>query len=93
MFLHLRRDLSPWVPGADVGHASPGVQRPSLASVVFSVDNSFSRYQALARLQQGRLEAIADLKTMMIVGYNELQPFATHFSFDSLGGDEEFHYK
>ena len=60
--------LSPWVIGADVGHASPGVQRPSLASVVFSMDNTFSRYQALARLQQGRVEAIADLKEMMVVG-------------------------
>ena len=56
------------VSGADVGHASPGVHRPSLASVVFSVDNTFSRYHALARLQQGRMETIVDLKRMMVVG-------------------------
>jgi len=54
------------IVGADVGHASPGVQRPSLASVVFSVDENFSRYHALARLQQGRMETITDLKKMMV---------------------------
>ena len=62
--------MAHWALGADVGHASPGVQRPSLASVVFSVDDTFSRYQALARLQQGRMEVIADLKAMMVVGGN-----------------------
>jgi len=54
------------IVGADVGHAAPGIKRPSLASVVFSTDNVFSRYQALAKLQQGRLETIADLKEMMM---------------------------
>lgn len=70
--------LTPCVLGADVGHASPGVQRPSLASVVFSVDNTFSRYQALAKLQQGRMEAIVDLKAMMVVGSYEPSSFVTH---------------
>ena len=68
---HLRRiryHLNPWALGADVGHPSPGVERPSLASVVFSMDNTFSRYQALAKLQQARVEAIVDLKDMMVVG-------------------------
>jgi len=59
------------IVGADVGHASPGVQRPSLASVVFSMDSTFSRYQALARLQQGRVEAIADLKEMMVDAFGK----------------------
>ena len=77
-FYWLQRHLSPWLLGADVGHASPGVQRPSLASVVFSVDNTFSRYHALARLQQGRMETIVDLKMMMVVGSNESQPSAAH---------------
>lgn len=74
-FLH---QLTPWVLGADVGHASPGVQRPSLASVVFSIDDTFSRYQAIAKLQQGRMEAIADLKDMMVVSSNEPLSFAAH---------------
>ncbi|KAF9781277.1 Piwi domain-containing protein [Thelephora terrestris] len=59
------------IVGADVGHASPGVHRPSLASVVFSTDNTFSRYQALASLQQGRMEAIADLKQMMLDAFKK----------------------
>lgn len=62
--------------GADVGHASPGVQRPSLASIVFSVDGTFSRYRALARLQQGRMETIVDLKEMMVVGGGKPESFA-----------------
>lgn len=78
MLPRVQPNLSPWVPGADVGHASPGVQRPSLASVVFSSDTAFSRYHALARLQQGRLETIADLKEMIVVGSNDLQTFAAH---------------
>jgi eukaryotic translation initiation factor 2C len=77
-FYRLEHRLSSRVSGADVGHASPGVHRPSLASVVFSVDQKFSRYQALARLQQGRVEAIADLKEMMMVGSNVPSPFAAH---------------
>ena len=72
------RLLTPWVLGADVGHPSPGVRRPSLASVVFSVDITFSRYQALARLQQARVEVIASLKDMMVVGSNETLSFPTH---------------
>jgi hypothetical protein len=77
-FHRLQHHLSPWVLGADVGHASPGVQRPSLASVVFSVDDMFSRYHALARLQQGRMESIVDLKKMMVVRGNAPKSFATH---------------
>ena len=77
-FHGFQRLLTLWLLGADVGHASPGVQRPSLASVVFSVDHTFSRYQALAKLQQGRMEAIVDLKDMMMVGSNQPSPFATH---------------
>lgn len=77
-FHHFQRHLSPWILGADVGHASPGVHRPSLASIVFSVNDTFSRYHALAGLQQGRMEAIADLKKMMVVGNNKSLPFVTH---------------
>lgn len=76
-FHHLQRNLSPFI-GADVGHASPGVHRPSLASVVFSVNQTFSRYHALAKLQQGRMEAIADLKNMMVVGNNQPLSFVTY---------------
>jgi len=61
------------IVGADVGHASPGLQRPSLASVVFSVDPTFSRYQALARLQQRRTEVIADLKDMIMVAFRNFK--------------------
>jgi len=70
-FHRLQHHLSASSLGADVGHASPGVHRPSLASVVFSVDHAFSRYHALARLQQGRMETIVGLKEMMMVGTNE----------------------
>jgi len=70
-FRRLQCHLNPLALGADVGHSSPGVHRPSLAAVVFSVDDTFSRYHALAKLQQGRMEAIADLKQMMVVGRNE----------------------
>ena len=70
-FHRAQHHLNPWVLGADVGHASPGVQRPSLASVVYSVDSALSRYRALAKLQQGRVETIADLREMMVVGNEE----------------------
>lgn len=59
------------IVGADVGHAAPGVERPSLASVVFSMDNTFSRYQAIAKLQQARMEAIVDLKDMMVEAFGK----------------------
>ena len=78
-FHRLQHALSPWTLGADVGHASPGVHRPSLASVVFSVDITFSRYRALARLQQGRMETIADLKMMMVVSTSGLYAAPAHF--------------
>ena len=78
LFHHVQHRLRPWTPGADVGHAAPGVKRPSLASIVFSVDRDFSRYQALAKLQQPRLEAIADLKQMMVVCSDGPSSSATH---------------
>jgi len=64
--LRLCQSVPTMIVGADVGHASPGVQRPSLASVVYSVDQTLSRYHARAKLQQGRVETIADLREMMV---------------------------
>ncbi|EIN05853.1 Piwi-domain-containing protein [Punctularia strigosozonata HHB-11173 SS5] len=52
--------------GADVGHPGPGVQRPSLSSVVFSVDEHASRYGACCRVQHPRTERIADMKEMIV---------------------------
>ena len=55
------------VTGADVSHPSPGVQRPSVAGLVGSVDEEASRYVSTCTAQMPRLEIIADLKNMMKV--------------------------
>lgn len=55
------------VAGADVSHPSPGVQRPSVAGLVGSVDEEASRYVSTCTAQMPRLEIIADLKNMMKV--------------------------
>jgi len=53
--------------GADVTHPGPGdLSRPSVATLVGSMDSKASRYAATIRLQGGRTEIIADLANMII---------------------------
>ena len=50
--------------GADVGHPSPGVQKPSVASLVYNIDPNFAKYKAHTALQNPRSETITDLAAM-----------------------------
>ncbi|KAI0950267.1 hypothetical protein AcV7_008788 [Taiwanofungus camphoratus] len=53
------------IVGADVGHPGPGItNRPSITSLVASVDPNCTRYTAFARVQKPRQEIIEDLGEM-----------------------------
>ncbi|OAQ24024.1 Piwi-domain-containing protein [Linnemannia elongata AG-77] len=53
--------------GADVSHPSPGdTTRPSIASLVGSMDAKAAHYVATVRLQTARTEIIADLQGMVV---------------------------
>ncbi|KAF9950945.1 eukaryotic translation initiation factor 2C, 2 [Mortierella alpina] len=53
--------------GADVSHPSPGdTSRPSIASLVGSMDAKAARYAATVRVQTARTETIADLGGMVV---------------------------
>lgn len=43
----------------------PGVIRPSVASIVYSMSSNFNQYNAIVRPQDCRTETIAELKDMM----------------------------
>jgi eukaryotic translation initiation factor 2C len=50
------------IMGADVGHPGPGVQKPSVTSVVYSHDEFATQYVAVTGIQPPRIEQILDLK-------------------------------
>ncbi|KAG0338651.1 hypothetical protein BG000_003640 [Podila horticola] len=53
--------------GADVSHPAPGdMTRPSIASLVGSMDAKAARYAATVRVQTARTESIADLGGMVV---------------------------
>jgi len=47
------------LPGADVTHPAPGLEEPSVAVVVGSLDLHNARYTARVRVQPLRMEIIA----------------------------------
>jgi hypothetical protein len=52
--------------GADVSHPAPGdTRRPSIATLVGSLDANVSRFCSVVRFQQGRSESINDLRDMV----------------------------
>jgi len=54
------------VIGADVGHPGPGVSnRPSMTSLVASLNDDCTQYAAFSSIQAPRQEIIADLKKML----------------------------
>ncbi|KAF7322519.1 Argonaute-like protein [Mycena chlorophos] len=64
--INTRADFTPMmVVGADVSHPGPGVQQPSFAGLVYSLDAAATQYVALSSVQEPRLEVIKDLKSMM----------------------------
>ncbi|KAL0575889.1 hypothetical protein V5O48_006089 [Marasmius crinis-equi] len=68
------------IMGADVGHPGPGVSRPSLASLVWSVDKFAVSYRATARIQPPRLEQIESLWEMAATAfYNFLEDKSNRF--------------
>lgn len=58
---------SKYCQGADVTHPGPGIQRPSVAGIVSSVDMHACQYTATCSVQPPRTESITDLKSMMKV--------------------------
>ncbi|KAL6300526.1 Piwi domain-containing protein [Sparassis latifolia] len=55
------------IVGADVSHPAPGVlNRPSIASLIASMDDNVSNYTSQIHLQEPRHEIIANLKVMML---------------------------
>ena len=54
--------------GADVGHPAPGSNhRPHITGMVATVDPNVSVMTSAAKVQEPRVEIIADLKDMMKV--------------------------
>ncbi|EEB90730.1 hypothetical protein MPER_11025, partial [Moniliophthora perniciosa FA553] len=64
------------IMGADVGHPGPGIQRPSVASLVWSTDLDASKYCAVTNIQHPRLERIANLEGMSEIA---IKDFASRF--------------
>ena len=60
--------------GADVTHASPGVRRPSVASLVASYDRSAAQYSPAYSVQEPRTEIISQLEDMLYVSFFVLHP-------------------
>ena len=61
------------VIGADVGHPGPGVSnRPSMTSLVASLNGDCTQYAAFSSIQMPREEIIADLGQMLEVMSLEL---------------------
>ncbi|KAK2459477.1 hypothetical protein APHAL10511_008511 [Amanita phalloides] len=57
-------DAPTMIFGADVSHPGPGSQQPSVAALVGSLDQWYTRYVATTRVQDPRLEMIEDLESM-----------------------------
>jgi eukaryotic translation initiation factor 2C len=51
--------------GADVHHPAPGSMRPSIAAVAATMDRHAAKHMAVTRVQQSRVEMIADLRGMV----------------------------
>ena len=51
--------------GADVSHAGPGVNKPSIASIVWSMDQAASVYKSVSSVQHPRAEIITNLGEMV----------------------------
>ncbi|KAF9072959.1 Piwi domain-containing protein [Rhodocollybia butyracea] len=63
------------IMGADVAHPGPGVQKPSMTSLVWSSDQHATQYSAITEIQSPRLEIIQNLKQMVydaIFGFGKL---------------------
>ncbi|KAF8525338.1 Piwi domain-containing protein [Gautieria morchelliformis] len=63
------------VIGADVSHAAPDSDRPSITGMVSSVDEHFCQYVASTRVQESRTEIIADLDSMIEHAVENFQLF------------------
>ncbi|EJD04574.1 Piwi-domain-containing protein [Fomitiporia mediterranea MF3/22] len=65
------------VVGLDVSHPAPGSLRPSMASLVYSVDNYASRYCALCAQQTPRVEVIEGLREMFVEALQRVCEFVS----------------
>lgn len=64
------------IVGVDVGHPSPGVRKPSVASLVYNTNPTATIYNAITALQDPRTEVIADLFRMMCAAMNDVHAAA-----------------
>lgn len=83
------------IVGADVTHPGPGVRdRPSIASLVSSFDDTFSRYAAFTKVQAPRMEVIEDLEQMFLdalrhfLNTNRISPQRVIFYRDGVSDGE-----
>lgn len=66
--------------GADLTHAAPGSNTPSIAALVGSLDKTVAKYGTSVRVQHSRIEVIGDLNAMvheLLIQYikvNETRP-------------------
>ncbi|KAF9268203.1 Piwi-domain-containing protein [Marasmius fiardii PR-910] len=80
--------------GADVGHPGPGVQQPSVSSLVWSTDHRATKYSSITRIQPPRLEFIADLQEMVdaairdFLRTNKIPPARIYYFRDGISEGE-----
>ncbi|THH33923.1 hypothetical protein EUX98_g245 [Antrodiella citrinella] len=76
-------NLSTMIVGCDVSHPGPGAQKPSVASLVASMDQEVTKYASFARVQTPRLEMILEIKEMFTDALKE------HVSYHNRGKEPE----
>ena len=76
--------------GADVGNLGPGVVKPSVMGLVFSLDEGATRYAALMDIQQSRVEVIESFQQMMeralrwFIEFQKMPPRRVIFFWDGV---------
>jgi len=55
------------IMGSDVSHPGPGENRPSIASLVATLDSNVSAYATVVRAQPSRIEIIRDMEEMSTI--------------------------
>jgi len=63
------------VMGIDVSHPGPGIQRPSMAALVASIDKNASQYLATTSIQHPRVEAVENLFVMIMTVFEEYSKY------------------
>ncbi|PPQ82396.1 hypothetical protein CVT25_008357 [Psilocybe cyanescens] len=67
------------IMGADVSHPGPGVQKPSVTSLVYSFDACATQYAALTNLQEPRVEIIQNMQENVKTALQRFKEIHTRF--------------